>query len=313
MIGIIILVVLFITVLFVSEYFFEKTNYYKKNYSETNKLKGNDKVDYVNTGSTFAFYGIDYESAGVKGLNLALCPQSLEADFRMLKHFENRYNNGATVFLVISDLAFAKREYSEASINEKYYKVLNSNEINKYNVLKSIRARFFPVLYSWKNFLRFHRDIKPDNEYGLKVNENDREAVEADAFIRCKSWMKEFTLDNLCDAHQRERFNETFNYTIKIVKSMISWCEVRGYKPIVVNLPVSDEMKKCFSSEFLDAFYYDNVKKLDSVLFIDFQSDSRLSDYLLYLDSCRLNQAGRTIISRILLREAGNSFSGVRK
>ena len=106
---IIILVALAFIFLFVSEKVFEKTNYFKKNYSETDKLKGKDKVDYVNTGSTFAFYGIDYESVRVKGLNLALRPQSLEADFNLLKHYEGRYNKGATVFLVISDLAFAKK------------------------------------------------------------------------------------------------------------------------------------------------------------------------------------------------------------
>lgn len=306
MIGIIIiiLVALAFIFLFVSEKVFEKTNYFKKNYSETDKLKGKDKVDYVNTGSTFAFYGIDYESVRVKGLNLALRPQSLEADFNLLKHYEGRYNKGATVFLVISDLAFAKKGYSEAKTNEKYYKVLKANEIHGYSILKAFRAKYFPVLYHWKNFLRFHWDIKPDNEYELKVNENDQEAVEADAFIRCQSWINEFNLNNLNDASQAKRFKEEFEYTTGIVKEMVSWCEERRYKPIIVNLPVSGEMERSFSKEFLEAFYYNNVKRAGNVPFVDLQSNTRLSDYLLYLDSCRLNRAGREVITRILMQEA---------
>ena len=301
---IIALIALAIVFLFVSEIVFERTNYYKKNYSETDKLKGNNKVDFVNTGSTFAFYGIDYKSVGVNGLNLALRPQSLEADFNMLKHFESRYNEGATVFLVISDLAFAKKGYIEARTNEKYYTVLKVSEIKGYSIFRAIRAKYLPVLYNWKNFLRFHWDIKPDNEYELMVNENDREAVEADAYSRCRSWMHEFSLENLKDANQSKRFKEEFEYTIGIVKSMISWCIERGYKPIIVNLPVSDEMRALFSSDFLDAFYYDNIKKTGNIPFIDLQSRATLSDYLLFLDSCRLNLAGREIITRILLREA---------
>ena len=101
-----------------------------------------------------------------------------------------------------------------------------------------------------------------------------------------------------------EKFKEVFDYTTGILKSMISWCQERGYRPIIVNLPVSSEMENAFSKEFLDAFYFDNVKKSGNVPFIDLQSDSRLSDYLLYLDSCRLNHAGREIVTRILMREA---------
>lgn len=306
MIGIIIviIIVLVIIFLFVSERTFERTNYYKMNYSETDKLKGEDKVDYVNTGSTFAYYGIDYEWSGVKGLNLALCPQPLESDFKMLKHFEGRYNKGAVIFIVVSDLAFAKKGYLERQINEKYYRVLKASEIEAYNLFKALKAKYLPVLYSWKNFLRFHWDVRPNHEYELRVNENDREAVEADAYKRCQLWMHEFGLDNLSDAKQGEKFKDVFEYTTGVVKEMISWCRERGYKPILVNLPVTAEMESSFSESFLQAFYYDHINKAGNAPFIDLQANARLADYLLYLDSCRLNRAGRQVITKILLREA---------
>lgn len=306
MIGIVIIIIALLGIIFLclSEKIFERTNYYKKNYTETDKLKGDGKVDYVNTGSSFAFYGLDYDVAGVNGLNLALCPQSLEADSWMLKHFEDRYNKGAIVFIVISDLAFAKADYTEATTNDKYYRVLKADEIRGFSHLKAIRAKYLPVLYNWKNFLRFYRDIRPENEYQLKVNENDREAVEADAYKRCQSWIREFALDDLFYAGQSEKFKDAFDYTTDIVNKMASWCRERGLKPILVNLPVTNEMKSCFSKEFLKVFYYDNIKRISKVPFIDLQSNAGLSDYLLYLDSCRLNKVGREIVTKILLREA---------
>lgn len=299
MIVIIILVVLFI----VSEKVFERTNFYKNNYLETDKLKGAGKVDYVNTGSTFAYYGIDYEYVGVKGLNLALCPQSIESDFNMLRHFESRYNKGTVVFIVISDLAFAKKGYKEAKTVEKYYRVLRIGEIKRYNPFKALRARRLPVLYSWKNFLRFFRDVNINNDYEMMVNENDREAVEADAYKRCKAWMEEFDLDSLSDMKQGERFRNSFEFNTSIVSKMVAWCKERGYKPVLVNLPVSSEMINGFSKEFLDVFYYENIKKIDDVPFIDLQAEEKLSDYLLYIDSCRLNKPGREIITKLLMRK----------
>lgn len=309
--GIVALIIVFFlcALLIISEKVFERTNYYRKNYTETGKLCGDEKVDYVNTGSTFAYYGLDYQTNGEKGLNLALCPQSLESDFKMLKHFEYRYNQGSTVFIVISDLAFAKKSYTKSITTDKYYKLLNKREISNYSLARAIRARFFPVLYSWKNFFRFYRDIKPDKEYDLCVNENDLEAIEADAFVRCEAWKKEFGLENLSDGSQSRRFIETFKYTTDIVKQMVDWCENKGFKPVIVNLPTSAEMGRNFSEDFLKAFYYSNIDAIVSetrVRFIDMQKKENLTDYLLYLDSCRLNASGRKIVTRILLNEVGN-------
>lgn len=312
MIGIVIaiLVALIIAFLIIAERVFEGTNYYKKNYTQTDKLRGTEKVDYVNTGSTFAYYGIDYESAGVSGLNLALCPQSIAADFRMLKHYENRYNPGAAVFIVISDLAFAKKGYTETQTTDVYYKVLDMSEIGGYNPFKAIRAKYLPVLYSWKNFLWFHWDIKPDREYECTVNENDREALEAEALRRCQSWMQEFCLKNLNDASQGQKFADEFAFTSNIVKEMVVWCQEKGLNPVLVNLPVATEMESCFSQDFLNAFYYDHIHQVvrdTGVKFVNLQKKEKLDDYLLYLDSCRLNKMGREIITRLLINETGKT------
>ena len=306
MIGIAVCIFLLVLMLVVAEKVFERTNFYKLNYCETDKFHAVGKVDYVNTGSTFASYGFDYKLAGVNGLNLALCPQPLAADYKLLKHFEGRYNSGATVFITIADLAFAKQCYTERNVTDKYYKILSRSELALYHPLKALRAKYFPVLYSWKNFLRFYRDIRLNNDRDICVNENDLEAIEADAYKRCKSWMQEFALKNLQDGKQGSRFTKEFSYTRETVTKMVMWCREHDLKPVLVNLPVTNEMAKNFSQEFLDAFYYDHIHKLVqelNVKFIDLQENERLTDYLLYLDSCRLNKAGREIITKRLLAE----------
>ena len=307
MIGILAVIVLLVAALMVAEKIFERTNFYKQNYSETDKLYGASKVDYINTGSTFASYGLDYNLAGADGINLALCPQPLAVDYKMLKHFACRYNPGATVFITIADLAFAKRSYTEARVTDKYFKFFSNSELDAYHPLRALRAKYFPVLYSWKNFLRFYRDIRLNSDRDVRVNENDLEAVAADAYKRCAAWKQEFALDNLQDGAQSNRFTEEFAYTREIVAKMITWCREHDLKPVLVNLPVTKEMANNFSNEFLDAFYYDHINKLSQdmdVKFIDLQKNDKLTDYLLYLDSCRLNKAGREIVTKVLLAEA---------
>lgn len=300
------LLVVLIAFLILAEKLFEQTNYYKNKEDETEKFKGEDEcVSLVNTGSTFAFYGIDYGLCGTKGLNLAMKPQPLEKDFLMLKHFENRYEKGATIFIVISDLAFAKVAYAEKDTNNKYYKVLGKKEIANYSLSAASQEKYLPVTKNWKNFLRRFHDVKRINDYKVNVNENDYEAVEADAYKRCSAWEKEFGLTNLRDARQADRFKEEFAYTTTIVSQMIDWCLEKGFYPVLVNLPVTTQMENFFSEEFLDAFYYNNIKKanIKDVPFIDLTNTARLNDWFLYLDSCRLNGAGRKIITTHLLRQ----------
>ncbi len=307
MVYAVIVAALAIAFLLISEKIFEGTNYYKNADDEFAKLKGDGKVDFVNTGSTFAFYGIDYGSCGVNGLNLALIPQSIENDFRMLKHYEHRYHDGAWVLIAISDLAFAKKGYTQARAVEKYYKLLKPGELGAYHALRAARAKYLPVAYSWKNFLRFCRDVKRDVEYGSRVNEHDEEGVAADAYKRCMAWAQEFSLSDFQDGSQADKFIDSFKYTTQTVSEMIAWCLEKGYRPVLVNLPVSSQMLVNFSGEFLNAFYYDNIKAANQkkVPFIDLQEDPLLSDYLLYLDSCRLNKAGREVVTRLLLRQVG--------
>ena len=307
MIGIAAVIIFLAVVLLIAEKIFERTNCYRQNYSETDKFYGVGKVDYVNTGSTFASYGIDYKLAGVNGLNLALCPQPLAADYKMLKHFSCCYNPGATVFITIADLAFAKQGYTETKVVDKYYKILSRSEIDSYHPLRAIRAKYFPVLYSWKNFLRFYRDIRLNRDRDVCVNENDLEAVAADAYKRCKAWKREFSLTNLQDGAQGRGFSEEFDYTCEIVAKMVRWCREHDLKPVLVNLPVTNEMENNFTEEFLDAFYYNHVNKLAedlNIKFINLQKNDKLKDYLLYLDSCRLNKAGREVVTKLLLAEA---------
>ena len=59
-------------------------------------------LDLINLGSNPAKYGLDYADTGVKAFNLAVGPQTLEYDFRMLKNYHSFLDEkGAKLFIVI--------------------------------------------------------------------------------------------------------------------------------------------------------------------------------------------------------------------
>lgn len=294
--------------LIICEKLYESTNHYHNYISQFSKFKTiNTKFDYINTGSTFAYYGLNYNLANVQGLNLALKPQSLKMDFVMLKHFRKYYNDGAIVYIVISDLAFCLNNYSD-SVNNKYYNILDKTEIPNYSFLKHIREKYFPVLHEWKNCFRFLKDVMPDESYQYLVNPNDEEWIEADANKRCESWCTEFQIDNMRDVKITPEISKAFISNQKTVTSIIEWCLHEGLNPIIVNLPITNELKACFSNDFLYEYYYKNILSAnkENVPFIDFFLEEKLSYYFLYVDSARLNKPGREIITNIIIKRTAD-------
>lgn len=303
---IICLILVFIIIfLLLSNYIFLHTQHYKSIIEETEKLKYNKKVDIVNTGSTFAFYGLDYQYVNRNGINLALKPQSLEKDFKMLKHFSYLYNDRTVVLICISDLAFSVAKYTNKETDYKYYRILKKKEINGYSFINAMKVKYFPVTLHWKNFLRFLRDVPRSTDYDIAVNENDIEAIKADALMRSKKWCSEFDLKDLTNSQAHENYIDIFEVTTGIVKSMIEWCVNKGLSPVLVNLPMSNEMNENFSEDFISTFYYKNILKSNEkkIPFIDFNKNLRLRDYLLYIDSVRLNRAGREVVTKLLIKE----------
>lgn len=304
--GIIIIVIFsVILVLLGSNYLYKKTNYYYNECLETNKLFEKKRVNIVNTGSTFAFYGIDYKYSKRNGINLALKPQSLKMDFEMLKRFCRQMEANAIVLIVISDLAFAVDNYSNREAFYKYYKILKKDAIPFYSLLKKIQVKYFPVTLYWKNYFRYFKDVRKDVEYEISVNQNDIEYVHADALKKAYSWCTEFGLHDLQDASALGKFEKKFQITTSILKDMIAWCHDNHFRPVLVNLPISSELANLFSKEFLYEIYY---KNLESVInkgtpTIDLSKNEKLSDYYLYLDSARLNSAGREIVTKIIDRK----------
>lgn len=284
---------------------YKRTNDYRNKENQFKKFNTNYEVSIINTGSTFAEYAYDYNSECIKGLNLALSPQCLLYDCKMLKNYKNLYCEGATVLITISDLAFGVIEYNSNNYKNKYYKLLKPKYLGTFPYLKIIRNKYFPVTLDYKNYVRFLKDKKIQNDFNIKVNESDIDHVKADAYSRCKNWCREFQLSNLKDPNIPQRYEEIFNKTISIVSVMIEWCLENGYKPVLVNLPISNELNSYFSEEFLKVFYYNNIEKANTrvVPFIDLNKEEKLRNYLLFLDSCRLNKSGRQIVTKVLIKK----------
>lgn len=225
-----------------------------------------DELQIVNIGSGPALFAFDWESANIRGLNLAVWPEDFRYDYKMLRHFFGcRRRQCQIVILGISILSFAKNKYlASADFSERYVHILPQQEV-ELSAYKYYLEKYFPLLSR-------PRRIKPiikmllhmEEPYKMPFCEETEEDVKrklADEMIH--GWICDNPpLKDLQDISTVSSFAEDFLVNRKNVDSIYDYCQEKGFECYAVVCPVSEYIRTQFSQAFLDKFLYENLQKL---------------------------------------------------
>jgi hypothetical protein len=293
----------------------KKTQWYRNQYINTNKFVTNSgyrdniirNYEIINLGSNPALYGFFYKD--IKGANWSTGSQGLEMDFSILKVYHSYLKKGGVVlipimpFSSISQYIKNKPEYWSPSYYSKFAKLdcLHwvpeeiKNQANNY--LQN------PLIYCKRAVLKLFKDDSLDNK--LDIAEQcmmDMELrVDADNWI--KLWLNEFDLNTLSDVLDK-KFDKYIDEAVFIVKSMISFCQERGYKPILVSMPMSSYLSEKFSPEIKKRLIYDFVKNFDSqVSYLNYVDNEEFTNPDLYINTLFFNLRGRKIFTQKVLSD----------
>ncbi len=244
------------------------------------------ELDIVNIGSGISDHDFDWNCIdSLRGYNLAISPEDFRYDARIIKNYGKYLKRNGFVIIVVCPLSFGKNEYLyEDYFSEKYIGILPKEEIDisaaKYFWFKKIKF-LYPL----------HTFIKKTIAYTKKrvkkllirnLNENERQV---DKTVR--GWIHDSPgLKNLKDPKQAVAFKEIFNEKKKDLKCVVDNCLLLDLRPAILIPPISDELYRKMSMEFLKAFMYNNVKDevdkgiplLDYLRDIDLKNDSNYSN-----------------------------------
>lgn len=250
----------------------------------------------VNTGSNQAYYGITYNDK--RCFNFASGTQSLNYDYKILKHYSDHLATGCYILINVCVLSFGFVDYKDDNANSRYYFFLNKDEIINYTKLKKYIYVNFPILRSWKNFIRIWMPQK--NKQHNKPYSFEEDAAKAIDMVNI--WKKQFNLIDMKKKDSAIHLNKEFIKTKKILQNMLTYCKENSFKAVLLIMPVSKNLREQISKEFMDTVLYDNIKNID-VPILDYWYDERFADYNLYNNACFLNERGRGYFSEILLND----------
>lgn len=294
-----ILIVLIVSCALLLNELYKHTNHYKNQFIDVRKFWKDNEIpndlQIVNLGSNQPKFGFDYSDSGIKGENFAIGSQAFEYDFKILKKIEHHLSPNAIVVFPVCLLEFFLYRYNFRSIYIRYYTFLRPDEILGYNRSEKFWELSFPLFRHPLRVRYLIKDAKKDIRLELTENPMKEESQldnDADFWIKC--WNEEFKLQipslevsdiNICD----------INKNVHILKEMLQWCVNRGFRPVIVTLPVTKHLHSRFSKAFIQnhILKYIEDSMIDGTPFFNYIGDERFNDPNLFINSFFFNKKGR--------------------
>ena len=293
-----------VIVFFLINMLYKNTNYFKNQFIQVEKFKNVPyNLEIINTGSSYAKYGFDYDYTSLKGFNFGLQPQSLSYDFKILKQYTPNLKKDCIILITLPDLVFGFLDYDNDNNNTKYYNFLDTKEIIHYSKFKYLTRIIFPIIAAKRNIRYILKDVKKDDSFNQSENLMTEEQVEKDALLRVEGWKKQFGLDSTITCNYPKELKNMFSVTTELLSKMIDYCLDNELKPVLIIPPTSKIINDMLSNKFMEECLYNNIKNsnIKGVPVLDYLYDERFEDYKLYINSDMLNKTGREKLTKTVI------------
>lgn len=259
-------------------------------------------TEIVNLGSGVALHAFNYSQLPIVGANWALGPQSLAHDFNILRNYFSYLKEGATVIITICPFSCLVAKYGKEH-NFKYYPILHPATINNFD--DSERTRAYLIYQNPLKEMPYYcikRTIK-ENLRKLKslIRKNKKFDFEESAKAVVESWMCQFSIKDLNAPLSNNHYVEQ-EQRKALLKDMISFCKIRGFKPVIVIPPIHTELRKLLSPTFRKNYIGKFLDNVDAPVY-NYLEDHDFDGDDLFESALLLNKKGSIFFTQNLINE----------
>ncbi len=294
---------------FVLNVLYKRTNHFNNQFVDVRKYWKEDGIadnlQIVNVGSNHPKFGFDYTGTGVRGENLAIGPQTFEYDFAVLRRNTPHLINKAVVAFPICLQKYFLYRQEDRGVYAKYYTFLQTDEIVNSSLMEKLFEVEFPLLRHPKRLRYLLKDVKKDNRLEWMENPMKTDAeLEKDADSWIRYWDREFNI-HIPSLDISEKNSDDIKQNIHLMKEMIIYCKEHDFQPVIVVLPVTNNLSSRFSEEYLQThvFRYINESAQVGAPVINYLKDERFTSPELYINSFFFNKRGRQAFSKVFVED----------
>lgn len=285
-----------LVLLFALNFFYVRTNGYKSLNGTFKFHHVPDNINIMNLGSSHGEFGFAYEELDtLTGFNFGLRGQSHYFDLEILKEYSDRLSTGCVVIIPVS--CFSLIQYDDYNNQHiLYYDILGYGAIAGHDPIEFAKLKLLPVLAA---------------SFNIKYLIKDKASVDPDLFAVTGGDEEYFKLSGLYYYSLYEQLKDEGadnGNNLQELAEIIEYCLERGFKPVLITTPFTNQYNYWFSGEIADDFNaaIDGLCKEYGVAFLNYSNDPRFATALEWFgDSDHLNKTGRRVFTRILLTDLG--------
>lgn len=278
-------------------------NVWYRKYDERN-------FDIVALGSSSAKWAFDFRDTGIKGMNWANQPQTLEEDYNLIRHYHSILHKGSHVLITIMPFSGLNKETNLMDAI-KYVRLDYQGEaIQPHMYKEACRYAKKPILFkkpAIKAIIRYilGKESKTDRFAYAMVENNPMSITQLEDNALCfiNGWKEQFQISDF-EAPLTPNNQKGREYRIKLMRELIDFCIEREYIPVYVIPPVTDHLSKYYTPKFEDIYVYDFLKQVDrDILLLDYSKETNLKKENLYFNSFFMNKMGRQYFTKKVLSD----------
>ncbi len=288
-----------------------QTNYWEVNNERYRIVHHPDNIELVNLGNSHEHAGLRWgEFFDGSAHNFALSSQSPRYGLGILKDKERFFSPGAIVLIPLSFFDFEtdfEELYSEfPAYDTRYYSLIDDKfNIVNYSLEKDLLYNYFPVFTAKENLKFIWEDVDLPTSYYVEDLKTVGEKEDLDKVAEWKS--SDWENHVMVPATDQEAISRTIAENSRWVEETIAYCESKGFRPVLLSSPVTDELTSRIAPERIERFD-DAVasiqEKYPNVPWLDYSRDERfVTSYDLFRDSDHLNSIGGDLYTKQLLMD----------
>ena len=265
-------------------------------------------LDVVNLGSNSGKYAFEYSEEHVKAANWAMGPQTLLADFEILKNYCSYLKNDAVVIIPLCP--FTCLGGSSKYMPDKYYTVLKMMSIPCFDYrkkkvvmdMKKSPLKYYPLIEFGRDLVIAFKRI-----FHISTQKQTLTTIELENSAKSfmKGWMFEFSIMDFQNDLIMKNM-DAYQDSLCILTDMINFCLERGFKPVLTIPPISKQLLIYITPAMRQFFIYDFVEKANvkKVPFLDYMNDHEFAENSrLFMNSVFLNRDGAVLFTKKILRD----------
>lgn len=302
-----------------------------------------EKYQIVKVGNSHSMDGITFEGYKLRSLSLANAAQKFNIDLAMLKQHSAEIEKNAVILIAVTPISFSHTDVNaQKGLQAEYYGRISPFFIPQLNVGDYIESEFLPFVRSGYFLRQKYADAliekkvaeeevgsssknadpansAPQSIASIKTSDSVSPQKLDDYYFQVEAIKKElehpttsteafeninFTYNKWL--HTDEFSKQFFDSNRRDLERLIRYCIKKNWRPVLVTIPISEQMEKALPKEYKQEYLYANMAKTNTqrVEYFDFSIDPQIkANTTLFSNADHLNKKGSAILSYLLLRK----------